>query len=187
MATAQYTRQIARHRARSRYTTLDGHTLDLGGLSQEEYAFFERCYGIYRSGQTAQDFTALSNLVAGWENPLVRAAHGRITRAVWEQPLFQAVRDLEDRVGVRTGELESAPGDLTNRDPLEDRWVPSVEAAALKRVTLKGLHKAIARGDVLARPARPGGRRLLISERSLDHWVPAAARQAARRKAAPNR
>ncbi len=165
------------------YTTVDRRTISLAGLAEGEAAFFRRCYEAYQAGRTSEDFTRFVNLVSGGENPLVAAAGGRITRSVWNHPLFQAVRDLEDRLGVRVGRLEATPGEDFERDPLEDAWLPSTQAAAIKGVTLKGLHKAIHRGDVVARPARPGGVRLVVSERSLSHWQPNRVRQAARRKA----
>lgn len=118
-------------------------------------------------------------LVAGSENPVVRAAGGRVTPAVWDHPLFQAVRDLEDRYGIAHGELAPTPGYDLERDPIADAWVPSVEAAQRKGVTLAGLHHAAKRGAVIARPAKPGGTRLVVSVNSLERWQPGAAHQAA--------
>ena len=95
--------------------------------------------------------------------------------------MFQAVRDLEDRLGIQQGEVGPEEGDDISKDPLQDEWVPTPEAAKRKGVTLPGLHKAINRGDVIARPATEGGRRLVISVNSLSKWEPNATRQAARK------
>ena len=77
------------------YTTLDGRVLELSGLSEDERVFLDRCVAAYRDGTA---WEALSRLVEGVENPLVRAEGGRITRTVWDHPLFHAVSDLEDRL-----------------------------------------------------------------------------------------
>lgn len=160
------------------YTTLDGRVLDLTDLSDEERAFFDRCLADYQAGVT---WERLAHLVEGPDNPLVRVA-GRVTQAVWDHPLYQAVRDLEDRAGIRDGYLTPGSDDDPTLDPLEDEWIPAMKAAASKGVTLPGLHKAIDRGDVIARPAKPGGARLMVSARSVRCWHPNPVRQAARRK-----
>jgi hypothetical protein len=163
------------------YTTLDGEVLDLSSLTTEERAHFERCYAGYRSGNVG--WGAFTNLVSGPENPLLRPSDGRVTRAVWRSPLFTALRDLEDRVGLRTGELAPDREDeaLLARDPVADSWLPAPQAAGRKGVTLSGLHQAIRRGEVIAGPATPGGSRLVVSENSLERWTPVAIRQTAGR------
>ncbi len=162
------------------YTTLDDTILDLTALTGEERAYFDHCYAAYRTGVT---WSALSDLIAGEGNPLVRRAGGRITRAVWEHPLYQALRDLEDRLGIQQGCVQPEPGDDPARDPLADEWISASEAATRKGVTLQGLHRAIGRGEVIARPAKPGGSRLAVSVKSLSRWTPNPLRQAAGRKA----
>ncbi len=161
------------------YTTLDGRTLDLTDLTAGLKAYFERCVTAFRQGM---DWLTFSRLVEGTDNPLVREAGGRITREVWGHPLYQAVRDMEDRLGVAQGELLAEPGDETSRDPLADDWLPVSAAAAQKGVTVPGLHKAIARGDVIAHPQKAGGTWLFVSANSLARWTPNPVRQAARRK-----
>jgi hypothetical protein len=163
------------------YTTLDGEVLDLCGLTAEERAHFDRCYGAYRSGGIS--WGAFTNLVSGPENPLLHPSNGRVTRTVWRSPLFKAIRDLEDRVGLRAGELAPDGEDemLLARDPVSDTWLPASEAAARKGVTLSALHQAIRRGDLIARSAKHGGVRLVVSHNSLEHWTPVTVRQAAGR------
>ncbi|MGH2356328.1 MAG: hypothetical protein ACRDJN_32385 [Chloroflexota bacterium] len=161
------------------YTTLEGRVLDLTGLTDEEQTFFARCYAMYRNGAAWETF---SKRARGVQNPLVRAAGGRITEAVWDHPLFQALHDLEDRLGIHQGELAADPGDDLVRDPIADEWIPAVAAARQKGVTLPGLHGAIKRGDVVARPAESGRPHLLVSANSLARWTPDPVRQAARRK-----
>lgn len=92
--------------------------MDLGGLNEEERTFFVRSSSAYR--RASMGWGDFANLVAGNEDPLVRAAGGRITRAVWDHPLFQAVRDLEDRYGIAQGRLASEPEYNLGRDPIED-------------------------------------------------------------------
>lgn len=164
-------------RART-YTTLAGAVLDLSVLSADEREYLARCYDAYRGGLAWERFGALA---AGPQHPLLRATRGKVTRAVWGHPLYQAVSDLEDRLGVLQGELEPEPGADAARDPLSDEWIPTSDAAREKGVTLPGLHAAIKRGDVIARTARDGGRRLVVSRNSLATWAPDAARQQAPR------
>ncbi|MBI4507662.1 MAG: hypothetical protein HY691_19195 [Chloroflexi bacterium] len=163
------------------YTTLNGEVVNLAKLTKEEQAHLQRCAAAYRAGMAWGQFT---RLVETTENPLLRPTSGYITRAVWEHPLFRAVRDLEDRLGIQQGELAAEPGDALDQDPFADEWLPAADAARRTSVTLAGLHKAIARGDVIARPAKPGGKRLVVSARSLARWTPNRMRQAAGRRAA---
>lgn len=111
-----------------KYTTLDGRTLDLDLRSDSNRSFFEQCFRIYLLGSAAEDFTRLANLVAGPDNVLLRTTNGRVTNTVWEHPLFQAVRDLEDRLGIRIGELAAVPGDAGAGAPLADSQ-PSLDSA----------------------------------------------------------
>jgi len=107
------------------YTTLDGRVVELSGLSEDERAFLHRCVAAYRDGMA---WEALSRLVEGVDNPLVRAEGGRITRAVWDHPLVQVVSDLEDRLGIAQGDLEADPDTHPDRDPFAHQ---SVEVAEL--------------------------------------------------------
>jgi hypothetical protein len=161
------------------YTTLDGEVLDLTSLTEGERAFFERILALYRADAP---YDTVFNLVSGEENPILEPGC-RITAAVHAHPLWKAVRDLEDRLGIKQGEIGAMEGDDPDRDPVADEWLSTTEAAA-KGVTVVGLHKAIVRGDVVAGPAKPGSVRRVVSRNSLDRWTPNAVRQAARRRAA---
>jgi hypothetical protein len=161
------------------YTTLKRRVLNLTTLTDRESDYLEYCLAAYRSGVRWDHF---SHLVTGRENPLLAATDGRITESVWNHPLFQAVRDLEDRLGIAQGEIAPDPNDDMENGPLDDQWVPAPEAAELKGVTLMGLHGAIRRGQLIAKPANPGGRRLVVSANSLRYWQPNPVRQAARRR-----
>ncbi|MGH2583379.1 MAG: hypothetical protein ACRDJE_00525 [Dehalococcoidia bacterium] len=162
------------------YLTLDGDVLDLSGLDETQRAYFDRCYRTFRE---RRPYDEIFSLVYGAENPLL-GDDRRITRAVSEQPLWQAVRDLGDRLGILQDWIGPEPGDEPERDPIADEWIPATQAAASKGVTLAGLHKAVDRGAVIAAPAKPGGVRIVISRNSLERWTPDPVRQAARRRAA---
>lgn len=161
------------------YTTLDGKVLDLTDVRDEERTYFERCVMAYRAGMAWEDFTVLAE---GLANPLIRSTDGLITRMIYDTPLYQAVRDLEDRLGIEQECLAPDPTDCVASDPLVDEWLSVADAASAKGVTVPGLHKAIRRGSVIARPANPGNARLVVSRNSLARWAPSRARQAARRK-----
>ncbi len=103
------------------YTALDGRVYDLSGLNDEQLAFFERCIAVYRDDAP---WITIARLVEGGENPLLHPTGGRVTLEVWDHPLFRAVRDLQDRVGIRQGMVAPSPGDVPERDPLEgDEWL----------------------------------------------------------------
>jgi hypothetical protein len=164
------------------YTTLDGQVLDLSDLTDEERAHLERCRAAFGRDRTRLAWEDFNNrFLMGAENPLLRETGGWVTRAITRRPLYQAVHDLSDRLGIEQGDLEPEPGDDSERDPFADDWIPATEAATRAGVTLPGLHKAIRRGDVIARPNGAGGR-LLVSANSLKRWTPNPVRQAARRK-----
>lgn len=155
------------------YTMIYGDIIDLTGLTVEERAHFDRCYMAYRENM---DVTEYRNALAyGLANPAVRETGGWITKEVWESPLFQAVRDLGDRLGIRQGRLRTE-GDWQT-DPIGDEWITSAEAAERKGVTRGGLQQAIQRGTVIAHPRKPGGTYLAVSVRSLGRWLPQAYRQ----------
>lgn len=160
------------------YATLDGDVLDLTRLNDAERKFLERCHRAYRDGMAWDVFTLLYH---SKDNPVVAAHGGRVNQAVWNHPLFQAVRDLGDRLGIRQGEVGAEPGDDVDRDPFADEWIPTAEAVRRKGVSRMGLHGAITRGDVVAK--RLSTRRSVVSARSLERWQPDPARQAARKQA----
>ena len=82
---------------------------------------------------------------------------------------------MEDRLGVKQGHLTS-PVD-PDRDPIADEWVSTTQAAKMKGVTVPGLHKAIARGDVIAVRSAQG----LELARGLANYSAAETRLIARR------
>ena len=163
------------------YQTLDGRVLDLTQITDEERSYLGQCVAAYRASLPWQTFTSLAE---GDGSPLVRAAGGRVTQEVWDHPVFQAAYDMEARLGIAQGYVAAAANDDPNSDPFADDWVPAVEAAGAKGVTLSGLHQAIARHDIIARAAKPGGSRLAVSKNSLDRWRPSPVRQAAGRQRA---
>ncbi|MCX6022789.1 MAG: hypothetical protein NTZ05_13895 [Chloroflexi bacterium] len=159
------------------YTTIDRKVLDLSDLSEGERSFFERCVKHYRSDSSYAIF--VNALMNSSENPLIHATGGWITRAVNDHPLYQAVNDLSERLGIRQRLLGANGNEDLVTDPLADEWLPTSEAAQRKGVSYSGLNQAIKRGDVLARPAKAGGSHLLVSARSLEQWTPMKVRQAA--------
>jgi hypothetical protein len=166
------------------YTTLDGRVIDLTRITDEERAYLACCKAAYLAGMAWDKFNRLAE---GDGSPLVRGTGGWVTRAVRNHPVFQAARDMEDRLGIAQDYVGADPDDDPDRDPFGDEWLPAAEAAARAGVTLTGLHKAIGRGEVIARPAKPGGTRLVVSANSLARWTPSPARQAAGRKRAAAR
>ncbi|HEY7064708.1 MAG TPA: hypothetical protein VII06_24760 [Chloroflexota bacterium] len=66
------------------------------------------------------DWMAFANWVDGPDNPLLQPTDGLITRAVLDHPLYAALNDLADRLGIRQGKFKPALGDTADRDPLAD-------------------------------------------------------------------
>lgn len=161
------------------YTTLKGQVLNLATLIDKERDYLDRCLSAYKTSMPWADF---SHLVTGRANPLLVDTGGRITKGVWDNPLFQVLRDLEDRLGIQQGDIAPGPEDDPGSDPLDDQWIPAQEAAELKGVSLAGLHGAIKRGQLIAKTVKPKGKRLVVSVNSLRHWQPNPVRQAARKR-----
>ncbi|MEX0781831.1 MAG: hypothetical protein WD557_04210 [Dehalococcoidia bacterium] len=145
------------------YTTLDGDVLDLKGLLDPHREFLDRAY---RSYQVGMDWSEFANAYTnGAENPVLEPGR-RVTRAVAETPLYRALRDLEDRVGIASGRLRPSPADAIERDPFDDALIPIAEAAKQKGVTVQAVHKAIERQSIVATRERPA----CVSQNSLDRW-----------------
>ncbi|NMP20800.1 hypothetical protein [Sulfobacillus harzensis] len=160
------------------------HTLSGAMLTWDEpmdaalQAFWETIVAAWRA---KADYATVSRRVTSAENPLLAPTGGLITPPVWAHPVFQALMDLAYRLGIAQGAL-GTDGTEDLQDPFTDTWLPVSEAAIVKGVTVPGLHKAIQRGDVAARPQTPGQHRLEVSQRSLAHWTPDRMRQAARKQ-----
>jgi hypothetical protein len=110
-----------------KYTSLDGLTYDLSQLPPEQIAFVARCRQASAEGLYWVKFM---EMVQGAANPLVAATGGWVTRAVMQQPLYQAMRDLADRVGIAQGVLAPKPGDLVDIDPWTDERPSAAKATA---------------------------------------------------------
>ena len=115
MATAAPTHDEAAALHASSYTTLDGRTIPLDGLTAEERAYLARSYTAFRRGMPWDEF---GELAFGMSHPLLEPTGGVMTPPMCEHPLFQATEDLEARLGIAQGEVDPAPGDDPSRDPL---------------------------------------------------------------------
>jgi hypothetical protein len=154
------------------YTTLSGEVLNLMGLLAEELAYLERCLAAYRSGVSSAE---MRELVWTAQNPALRPdpdspTVGVVTREAYNSPLFRALRDLQDRVDIQAGNVLAMPGDLVDADPVADDWVPTSEAAERLGITMPAIHKAHNAGRLVAKPAREGGKHLVISVNSLRSY-----------------
>jgi hypothetical protein len=154
------------------YATLDGDILDLESLSPREREHFDRALLAYRSGMNWSAF--MNEMVDGKANPLIDPGR-RVTRRTLESPLYRALLDLGNRLGIQQGKFKPAEGDDLGTEPTEDREVPVAEAATRAGVSLKAVYLAIERGDLIATKDRPAR----VSRRSLDRWTPNVVRQRA--------
>lgn len=159
------------------YHTLDHKTLqwDETALELAVTAFWEEVVRRYQ----AQDlYTAFTNWLYSTANPLLRPTNGRVTTAIAQMPIFQAMEDLDYRLGIAQGRV-GTEGTEDLVDPFEDAWISVKAAADQKGVSVPGLHGAIERGEVAARPRVAGGKQLEVSQRSVARWTPNPVRQAA--------
>lgn len=124
------------------YLRMDGDIANLTDLNDVEREHFERCLAAYEANMYWPSF---SNLVRTYENPLLRPTGGTITKAVWYHPLFQAIRDMEDRLGIKQGFF--APTMDPDQPMFNDEWIGTTKASERKGVSLPSLHEAIKRGE----------------------------------------
>ncbi len=154
------------------YTTLDGDILNLESLGPREREHFDRALVAYRAGMDWARF--MNELVDGEANPLIEPGR-RVTRRTLESPLYRALLDLGNHLGILQGKFRPTEGDDLETDPVEDREIPVAEAAERAGVSVKAVYLAIERGDLIASRTRPAR----ISERSLARWTPNPIRQRA--------
>lgn len=154
------------------YTTLDGDVLNLEALSEREKEHFDRACAAFKKGMPWDEF--MNQLVDGAANPLVEPGR-RVTRRTLDSPLYRALLDLGNRLGIRQGKFRPAEGDVVDSDPLADEEIPVARAAELAGVSLKAVYLAIERGGLIAARDRPAR----VSGRSLQHWTVNETRQKA--------
>lgn len=163
------------------YITLDGRVFNLDALKPAEREYFDECRQMALDEVPWSDFAVY---VHGEKNPLVAAAGGRVTDAVWQHPLFQVLKDLDYRVGIAQEKVASSPGDDV-ADPLRlaSETVTTTEAARHRGVTVQAIHGAIERGELLADSVTKGRRRVVhLASASVDQWTPSPERQRAGRR-----
>ena len=146
------------------YLTLDHELLDLTKLTADEQKFLEGAVRRYKQGA---GWVMFMRWFEGRSNPLVDGDR-RITTEVRRHPLYRAVQDMTDRIGIIQGTIAPREGDIVDSDPLADRWITATEAAELKDVSRPSLHDAINRSHLIAKPIKPGSNRLAVSIRSLE-------------------
>lgn len=144
------------------YTTLDSVVLDLTGLNDGERAFLESMIADYRAGAEWGDF---ARRVSSDENLALEAGR-RITRAVLDHPLYNAVRDMEDRLGIAQGVLLPGVNDDAAIEPFDDEFLPVYDVAARLGITAKATYKAIESGRLIATGERPAR----VSRRSAEAY-----------------
>ncbi|PZC48587.1 MAG: hypothetical protein DK306_000850 [Chloroflexi bacterium] len=169
------------------YTLCDGAVLDLQGLDDEQRAYLEAAYRRAWPAINEEDagksrrrceWGDFFNDVVGSKgsNPLLRATQGFVTREIYDHPFFQALSDLATRLGMRQGLLKRPRGKRWLVDPFADEFAPVSEIASRKSVTVKAVHKAIDRGDLVTVTGVLDGAGpksgLLVSARSAKAWAP---------------
>ncbi len=164
------------------YVTYDGKVLDLSGLTAEQKLHLEHAHRLAmeaiasEDGQNVVSWMDFNDLVNSEKNPLLRETQGFVTRELWEHPLYQALYDLDVRVGMKQGMIAKPRNKRWLQDPAKDQFVPVSEVAERKRVQVKAVHKAIDRGDLVAIHGEFEGDRagpkagLLVSWNSAKAW-----------------
>lgn len=109
-----------------RYLTLDGQSLELTNLTSPERSYLDRCLTAY---EQHVPWSAFSHLTESTANPLLAGTAGWVTQTVLARPLYQAVRDLEDRLGIEQGWLSPEAADDVASRPDANQRQPLVPAA----------------------------------------------------------
>lgn len=159
------------------YTMLDGSVIDLSELAKSEREFLAECLNAYRSDVSFPDFV---NLVYRPGSPVFKGGRW-VTKEIMATPLFKAVRDLEDRLGIRQGWVGPDPGDRPEIEPLvSDEEVSVTQAAEMKTVSRMAIVRACHEGRLVGRKV---GNAWVISKRSLNRYEPMKSRIKSGRKA----
>ena len=176
------TRRVSPHPT---YTLYDGEVLDLSPLDGEQRDYLDAAYELawpaigaeeVAASRKRVDWVAFNAWLSTAKNPVLRATNGFVTREIWNHPLYRALHDLDARLGMRQGAIKRPRGNRWLEDPFADEFVPVSEIAKRKSVTVKAVHKAIERGDLVAVVGELGGpgpkNGLLVSRRSAKAWKP---------------
>ncbi|MEX0783794.1 MAG: hypothetical protein WD557_14210 [Dehalococcoidia bacterium] len=154
----------------STYLTLDGEVLGLSRLDPSQRALLAEASAAFQRNMPWSEFA--NHYVDGPGNPLLEVGF-RVTRDVARHPLFVALRDMEDRLGIKQGRLKPRTGDDPAIDPFKDEFLTIAEAAELKGVSLRAVYKAVDRGALVTTDGRP----TCVSVNSLHTWDVNAARR----------
>lgn len=136
-----HARVVRRERAAATYQLLDGETLDLSELPQEDLEFL---FTLMRRSLEEEDYFSLERAVCGpGAHPLKGSA--RVTREIHATLLFRVAEDIVDRAGMRQGVL--APDAADPRLPTDD-IVGVAEAARQLGITRSAVVKAAQAGRI---------------------------------------
>ncbi len=92
------------------WVTREGLTLEMGELTEDELALFQRAKRFY---ENRADMLAISRLYLGGDSVLYK---GRTGAEVVQLPLYKAIKDMAKRRGLEDGLLSDGPG---ARPPLD--------------------------------------------------------------------
>ncbi len=139
------------------HTTIDGDVLDLSDLTAEEAAHLRKATALVMAALEAEDSESVvtwrdfnARFVHTTKNPVLRKTDGFVTRESWSHPLYQALYDLDVRLGIQQGKMRAPRHKRWLQDPRQDTFVPVSTIATQKDVQVKSVHKAIDRGDLIA-------------------------------------
>lgn len=156
-----------------KYELLNGETLDLSSLPKQDVEFL---LDLMQRAMSDEDYFDLERRVCG-KGAYPLKGNPRVTREVHDSPIFRAVEDIVDRVGIRQGVLAPDPGD--ERVPTED-IVSVTEAAAALGITRSAVIKAAQTGRIKGKKI---GHTWALLRRSVDSYSVAQHRVEAGRAA----
>lgn len=151
---------------------IDGEIVDLLALSDEEYAFYQKCLLAFRQNIPYDEYLKIIQ-----EQDSILLKNTPIKKA-YQKPLGKAVLDLGDRLAIQQG-LKQPPAEYVNNDPCqEEEYISASEAARIKGMKQPSIVAACQKGKIAAHKGSNG--RWHISVRSLQRYEVNKTRQANR-------
>ena len=160
------------------HVTRKGEIIDLLGLDDNEFAFYNQCLDAYRQNM---DYGNFLKLIQAPGNVLMKGSR-MVTKEIAYSPLGRAVWDLSYRLAIRQGIMAAGESctHLDEEPAQQDEFISPYEAAKQKGTTPPAIHAAIKRGELAAHQEENG--RWKVSVRSLKKYEPNPVRQAAPKK-----
>lgn len=155
------------------HVQLNGEIVDLLGLTEDEFAFYEKCLSAYRESMKYAEYL---KVIQDPTNPLMKG-QTMMTKEIHYSPLGRVLWDLAYRLGIKQGEMVSSEGSLVDIEPAQPDLFKTVkEAAEILDISVISVYRAI-KEHRLAGHQKDG--RWWVSNRSIKQYSPDRKKQKA--------